>query len=319
VVWIGHWWYANGLMRDSGWRGASERPARLRQAFFVAVILAAAASVLRLGSEAARALLVPILDAGEALGSPGGQDLLRAVLTALISAIPWGIAWWAHVRWMRGESANSNDPGRVATAVRLDLHAVAFVGLAFAAVGAAWLLGLLVDVLLGGERTAGSGRYWLVELANYVPWAILGLLAWGWKWSQARARQAADPVGEAGSMVRRSFLMIVLAGSVIAGLGSLAVVLYRLFGSLLGANLFGNTASELSGPLGTLTVAVAVALYHGLALRSDLTMRTEVSVPPEPLPSQRSLVLIGPPGSHLDGAVQALRNGLPDGYRLDEG
>jgi hypothetical protein len=183
----------------------------------------------------------------------------------------------------------------------------------------AWLLGLLSDLLLGGERTGGPDRFWLVELATFAPYAVLGLLAWGWKWWQARARQVADPVGEAGSMVRRSFLMIVLAGSIVAGLGSLAFVLFRLVGSLLGANLFGNTASELSTPLGILIVAVGVALYHGLALRGDLDLRAEASVPTEPVPSRRGLVLIGPPGSDLDGTVEALRNGLPDGYRLDEG
>jgi len=120
-------------------------------------------------------------------------------------------------------------------------------------------------------------------------------------------------------MVRRSFLLIVLAGSVIAGLGSLAVVLYRLFGSLLGANLFGNTASELSAPLGILIVAVTVGLYHGLSLRRDLALRAAaVPVPAEPVAARRSLVLIGPPDADLDAALEALRTGLPAGYRLDE-
>jgi hypothetical protein len=319
VVWIGHWWYANGLMRDSGWRGASERVARLRQAFFVAVILAAVAWVLSLASMAARAVLIPIIGASDTLGSPDGRDLLRAVLAALIAAIPWGIAWWAHVRRMRSESSQSGDPVRAATSLRLDLHAVAFVGLAFGAVGVAWLLGLLIDLLLGGERTGGPDRFWLVELATFVPFAVLGLLVWAWKWWGARARQAADPVGEAGSTVRRSFLLIVLAASIVAGLGSLAFVLFRVVGRLLGADLFGNTASELSTAMGILIVAVGVALYHGLALRGDLDLRAEASAPAEPLPSRRSLVLIGPPETDLDATVEALRNGLPEGYRLDEG
>ncbi len=321
VVWIGHWWYATRLTRDPGWRGASERPARLRQAFFVAIIVAGSASVLRLGSEAARAFLIPAFGATEAAaGGPGdGGDTLRLVLVALISAIPWAIAWWAHVRWMRDETRQLDDSSRVATALRLDLHAVALVGLAYGAVGTGWLLGLLIDLLLGGERTASPDGFWRVELATYVPYAILGSIAWAWKWWQARARQSADPLGEAGSMVRRSFLLIVLAASIVAGLGSLAVVLYRLFGSLLGANLSGNPVSELSTPSGILIVAVAVALYHGLALRRDLALRAGAAPPPtEPAAPQRSLVLSGPPGSDLDGTLEALRGGLPDGYRLDE-
>ena len=48
AIWLGHVWYANRLMLDPGWRGASERPARLRLAFFVAVLMATAAGTIYL-------------------------------------------------------------------------------------------------------------------------------------------------------------------------------------------------------------------------------------------------------------------------------
>ncbi|MDH4335573.1 MAG: DUF5671 domain-containing protein, partial [Chloroflexota bacterium] len=48
IGWIGHWWYAGRLLRAAGWRASSERVARLRLAFFVAVILGGAFSVIRL-------------------------------------------------------------------------------------------------------------------------------------------------------------------------------------------------------------------------------------------------------------------------------
>lgn len=319
-AWLGHWWYAGRLVSASGWRAAGERGARLRLAFFVAVILAGAFSVVRLAGEALRAILVPVFGATDAIGDDlDGTDLLRAVAIALVSAVPWAVAWWLHQRRMHEEALQADDPSRAVVATRLDLHAVALVGLAFAAVGTGWLVGLLIDVLLGGSRMVSGSGFWRAELANFVPYAILGWIAWAWTWRQAALRQAADPMAEAGSMVRRSFLMIVLAASIVSGLGSLAIVLYRLFGSLLGANLSGNSVSELSTPLGALIVAVAVALYHGLALRRDLGLRaTAAPVPAEPVAAQRRLVLSGPPGSDLDGTLEALRSGLPAGYRLDE-
>jgi hypothetical protein len=127
----------------------------------------------------------------------------------------------------------------------------------------------------------------------------------------------------AASTVRRTYLLIILAASVIASLGSAALVLYRFFGAILGANLGGNTVGELSTPIGVLVVAGIVALYHGQVLRRDLALRA-AEIPPEEATAgaaeaQRHLVLTGPPGSDLGTALADLRACLPPGYRLDEG
>ena len=328
VAWLGHWWYAARLVSASGWRAASERGSMLRLAFFVAVILVGAFSVVRLTGEALRAILVPAFGATDAIGGDlDGTDLLRAVAVALVSAVPWALAWWLHQRRMHEEALQADDPSRAVGATRLDLHAVALVGLAFAAVGTGWLIGLLIDVLLGGSRTVGGSGFWRAELASFVPYAVLGLVVWVWRWWRVQARYAADPEGEASSTIRRSFLLIILAASVVSALGSLALVLYRLFGSLLGADLGGNATSELSTPIGALVAAAGLALYHGLALRRDLALRAAaapaaITEPPAaavPAAVSRALVLHGPPDADLDAAVGALRDTLPPGFTLDEG
>jgi len=323
IGWIGHWWYAGRLLIAAGWRASSERAARLRLAFFVSVILAGAFSVIRLTAEAARAVLIPVLDATDAIGGNLGlTDLLRAVVVALVSAVPWAVAWWLHQRWMHEEALEADDPSREAVAARLDLHSVALVGLAFAAVGTGWLVGLLIDVVLGGPRTVGGSGFWRAELANFVPFTLIGLGVWVWRWWPIQARHQADPAAEAASTIRRSFLLVILAASVITSLGSLAYVLYRLFGSLLGANIGGGIL-ELSMPLGALVAAGAVALYHGLALRRDLALRAAIEpeapvVMPVAERSRRSLVLLGPPDGDSDAALGALREALPPGFTLDE-
>jgi hypothetical protein len=330
-VWLGHWWYAARLVADSGWRGASERPANLRLAYFVAVIGISAFAVIWFVSRAGSAVLVPVLGAAGALGGAAeGDDLLRAVIVSVLSAVPWAIAWWLHVRWVRAESLQVDKPDRAATVDRLDFGVVGLIGLGFGAVGVGWLLGLLVDAALGGNRTIGDG--WRLELAQYLPWSVLGFVVWAWNWAKLQRRHAADPVGEAGSTVRRSYLLIVVAAAVVSSLGSLALVLYRLFGELLGASLSGNAVSELSTPIGALLVAAAVAIYHGVALRRDMVLRAGAE--PEPAPSEapgevpaaaptagelrRTLVLGAPPEGDLDAAVEALRAHLPAGYRLEE-
>jgi hypothetical protein len=89
-----------------------------------------------------------------------------------------------------------------------------------------------------------------------------------------------------------------------------------------------------------LSVAVAVAAYHGLLLRSDLAVRAagaeampEAPAPVEALeatavvpatgapataPTTRRLVLSGPPGADLDAIVASLRAGLPSEASLDD-
>lgn len=321
AVWLGHWWYAARLVGNADWRGESERPARLRFAYFVSVILVATFSVIRLSAAALTALLGPVLGATADFGAEqAGRDVARTAGVALVSALPWAIAWWFHRRSMSREAIGSADAGRAATALRLDQHANAVVGLAFGAVGLGWLLGLLVDLLLGGDRT--SSGLWRSELSTFVPIAVIGSGVWLWWWWRIRARHANDVAGEAASTVRRSYLLIVLAASVIASLASMALILYRLFGTLLGANLGGNAASDLSTPIGAVVIAGAIGFYHGQALRRDAAMHRTEAVPEpsqtEASPTERRLVLVGPADGELGAAVDALRGALPPGYRLDD-
>jgi hypothetical protein len=323
IAWLGHWWYAARLTADPGWRGSSERDARLRLAYFVGAILISAAAVVERLAEGSRAVLIPVFGATQSIGfEVTGSDLVREVAVSLVAAAVWGIAWWLHLQWMHGEALQQDDAGESASAERLQLHAVAAVGLAFGAVGLAWLLGIVVDAVLGGTRTAAATGLWRAELATFVPYAVIGSAVWLWKWSGAMRRLAADPTGEAGSIVRRTYLLIALAASVIASIGSLGLILYRLFGSLLGVSLAGNPVSELSTPIGILLMAVAVAVYHGVAQRRDSAIRAaqaQESPAPQAAPAPgRRLILSGPLDANLDQAISGLRATLPPGYRLEE-
>ena len=323
AIWLGHWWYARSLVRSASWRGASERPATLRLAYFVGVVTFSAFSAIRLVAAALSAMLAPLFGASAVIGeSVAGRDVARVLGVALVSAVPWALVWRVHRRSMGREAILSNDRGRISTTVRLDLHSAALVGLGFGGVGLAWLLGLLVDVVLGGDRTAAGGL-WRSELSTFLPLALIGSAVWLSWWWRIQARRAADAPGEAPSMVRRSYLMIILAASVIASLSSMALILYRLFGTILGANLGGNAASELSTPIGALVVSGAIALYHGQALRRDMAVRAAEAAPERAstgsAEASRRLLLVGLAGSDLDATAAGLRADLPPGYRLDDG
>ncbi len=321
-IWIGHKWYTDRLLLDPGWRGASEREARLRLAYLVAVIVVGVAGTVAMLSLAIQPAVVAWLGT-----SSGGGALAPAVLGPLSSAVTFLVlGWWFHARALRREARDEPNPDRPTLVWRLERTSVALTGLAFAAVGSARLIGLMLDTLAGRNLVVIAGEISALDLGLYVPFAVIGGGVWLSAWIQLERRRVADPVVEAQAPVRRAALLIVLAAAVIAGLASLALILYRLFGFLLGAGLTGDALVELSTPIGILVVAVVGGLYHGLALRRDQALApaepvaesaaepAAVEASPEP---GIGLTLRGPDGTGLEDALAAARVALPEGYRLE--
>lgn len=335
IAFVAHAWYAERLLDDPGWRGLSERPALVRVAFFAIVLGLAGVFVLTDLITAARAILLEVLGDGQAAGERfGGQppSVGRVVVVALLGALPWLLAGLAVRRQALAEAGRSDQPGRRLSVARLEEYLLSVIGLAYGAVALGWLLGLAIDTLLGGNRVAALGSGWRPEIASFLPAAVFGLALWAWRWSWIVLRAGANPIREADSSIRRIALLVVLAVSIIAAVAALAVILHRLFGSLLGIDFGGSVVSALSTPLGALIVAAAVAAYHGLLVRRDGQLRGRQAGPdagvattttPERPPSfagpaQRMLVLRAPSQAALDATLAGVRSGLPAGTRLDD-
>jgi hypothetical protein len=317
AIWLGHAAYAGQLVDEPGWRGASERPAKLRLAYYVAVLVAtAAASIFLLGDGLGNAL-------ASALGVADAEEtdqITGLILLPILSAVPYAIAWWMHSRRMADEAASFGSAERLETEGRLQLYPVALVGLAFAATATAWLIGILIDVALGGERIISGSEGPRRELAQFVPFALIGVAVWIWRWNTVRSRWAVDPVGEAASTTRRTMLLIVLAAGIGAGVISIGIILYRLFGSAFGLAQAGDPVSELSLPVGVVLVAAVVVLIHGSHLRRDQSLREGLDAPAaEPAAVARSTVLrlTGAANADLSSTIEALRQHLPPGYALE--
>lgn len=323
TVWLGHWWYATRMARNPSWRGITERPSLLRAAYLLSAIVASAIALALLGAAALRGLGIAVL--GVTAAMEGGDHPWRDALLALAGMLPWIVAWWAHARWFHRESL-AVGPERVTAAGRLEAAGLVAVGLAFGAMGLAWALGVGLDLVLEGDRT--SGDLWRPDLATALGLAVPGVTLWAICWPRLQRRHVLNPTVEASSLVRRAYLLIAVAGSIVAGLGSLGVVLYRAFGAVLGVGFGDSAASALSGPLGILVVAAIIGAYHGAALRRDQSLRAEsepaASEAPAPLPqtafaATRHLVLVVPPGGDMDAVLHNLRQALPTGFRLEVG
>ena len=315
AAWIGHWWYANRLWADVSERGTIERPASLRFVYFVAVlIVAAAASIGFLGQG-----LSGVLDA--AFGTlDAGSRMIAELIAALLAATLFALAWWIHAGWLRAAAAEPGGPDSAA-GERLVAYPTAIVGLAFGAVGIGRLLGQLIEALFGGGQVVIGGELARDIVADFVPFALLGIGVWLWQWSRVTRARRIDPAGEGASTVRRAALLLVLAVAVLAGVAALGTILYQLFGALFGIDAQGDSGV----PLGALITAVAVAAYHGQLLRHDAALRESVpAISGEPPPADRpelALRLVAPPGTDPDELARirrALEADLPDGYRLDD-
>ena len=330
VVLIGHWLYATSITRDTGWRGASERSARLRLAYLVAAVAASAIAVIVFGAQALSVSLGLALGVEDLITNEGA---LLSIGGPFVSMLPWIGAWLLHLRWMREEATAAGDPDRMATVDRLDAYVVSLIGLGAAAGGVAGLLGLLLDSVLGGNRA--DLDFWRADVARWLALGAIGTVLWLWHWTRVQRRSADAPAVEADSTLRRAYLLIVVAASLITTLGTVAYLLYRLVSAILQVDSTDNVASALAMPLAALLVAAATAIYHGLVLRRDQALRAaggaeepppaaapivepEVTATEVQQPARRTLVLSGPPGADLDTTVAAMRAALGPELQLEE-
>ncbi len=332
VIWFVHLrWSSTAVDPD----GVPERDSRMRLVYFtIAIGVSVAAAVFQL-VDAASPYLRRALDAPDPYGYIDGDGSLgRMALSSLLGAIVWALAWWGHTRWLRREASLRGDAGR-AQGERLIRHAVAAVALGFGATGIGWLVGLGIDLVLGGQRASESA--WRGEAAGWIPIAAVGLALWAWTWRGLLARHRADPVGDASATIRRAYLLLAVAIALVAALAGATLVVYRVVGRLIGAPIEGDLISSLSTPVGALVIALAVGGYHLLAVRADDALRAAHAVPPLPAPplpvaaapapgarpapeaapATRELVLTGTPGEDLTAVVEGLRAALPPGHTLE--
>ena len=314
AVWVGHWADASRIMAMPGARGDSERVSDVRLAAFVATIVVTA--LIGLTSVAIAAGTAIELMLGVASPDGGGHPA-RHVLVPLVTALPFLVAWWLHARWLRAEPIARATAGGVDTVDRLRLYPTLLVGLAFLAIGAAWLIRLLLTVVAGRPALSGDDVM-LQQLAQFVPVVAIGLAVWAWRWPRVAARAQSDPLGEARSATRRSSILVVVAACVLAAIVAGGAVLYRLFGALFGVSFGGDPIAELGLPIGVLVVAGVIGTWFGRLLRTDTKVRAGAD-DAESGPSVSEVLLrLSGPADGIDHAMAALGSATPTGYALEQ-
>jgi hypothetical protein len=312
LIWAGHWLYAARLTVVGGWLAPAEQRSTIRRVYLYGAILLGAFMVLRGFSGSLQEPLRLLFDVSDA---PGRRDSVRQVIEPLLVALPFAAIWLVHRHALTHEAEAYAESETQTSLARLYLYLLSLAGLALGAAAFAYLLGILIDLLLGGGRTVSvSDDWWREQIARFAPLALVGATLWLWYWNQVAQRVAASPVDERRALSRRIYLYAVLGAALVAAIISLGVVLYQVFEALFG--VVGNSGfiEDTSAAFGVLLVAAALVAFHGLVLRRDLEVQSE-AVTAE---VRRSLTLIGPPGSDLDDVLDRLRAELPERHRLEE-
>lgn len=309
LLWGTHWVYSLHIVTGEGWLTRSERRAVIRRSYLY--IAAFTGTVLALVTA------IQILDMlfSRVLGvySSADGDFLARLISLLLRLVPFGVLWLYHQRQITHEAQAFGDAPLQIGVRRLYTYGVALIGLAFAGIGLARLLALVLAALSSGNGSlTTSGDSWREQVSVFTAVTITGAATWIWQWYRVQRWLEHDPAAEREATTRRVYLYSALGGAMIALLGGLSVILYRVLSALLNVSGRGDFVSDISGPTGIAVVALLFLLYHGLILRSDLRTRPAAG----PRPATQRLVLSGPPGADLDRVVTELRAGLPEGFAL---
>ncbi|HEU5424033.1 MAG TPA: DUF5671 domain-containing protein [Nitrolancea sp.] len=311
AVWSLHWWYTQSVLERGDWFSLSERQSTLRRIYLYGVILVTSVLTLLALSSSLETVLRALLSVPV---SSGARAFLRRLIEPPVGAIPFVAFWLFYRQRIRDEARRFGSAAFQDSVSRFYRYGLSLVGLAFTALGAAYLAGILVDLVLGGSRTVGfSAAWWRGQVSQYGAMALVGGAVWLWHWYAIQARRQANPERERWTTSRRFYLYAVLGGSLIATLASFSVILYRLFNLLLNVTPAGGFVSAISAALGVAVIAVALLVYHGLILRRETLARPALETATR---AALHLVLSGPTGADFDAELDALRAQLHPGFEL---
>ena len=309
VLWLAtwrwsNWWFARADDVDP------EADSVLRKVYLYLVLaIAVAWTVWNLGRVLYLFLRAALLPDHPSSGWFGMLDDLGPAVAAVVV---FGVAWLYHVRVLQHEADVAGEASRQASIRWIYSYLVAFVGLATFAVGLAGTVGTVLELLVqpGGSR---STTWWQERMSLFVTLVMVGLPLWAVVWGRLQ-RETVESAARR-SLVRRIYLILVFGLSVLALIGSGAVLLYQLIRVALGEPWTAGETSTAITAGSTVAVAALVLVYHLRTFRGDApTDAEEGAAEPATVPVMRLAVVRASSAEALDACRQRMlamaRNGI---------
>lgn len=189
---------------------------------------------------------------------------------AVSSGVPLGIVWAYYGHWLNRHIEAMGDKVRQAGMKRLYYYILAFIGLVVLFTGTASLFSYIIDALTSLSLLINDANR--STLATAISSIVIGLPLWLTTWRPVQAEALAQ--GEMGdharrSVLRKTYLYVVLFASVIGGMGSAVGLVYQLLRAVLTGDADSNFLNNLLNSLQLLFLFSVVLLYHLSVLRRD--------------------------------------------------
>jgi len=169
------------------------------------------------------------------------------------------------------------DLPRRAGMKRLYFYILSAIGLTAGFTGVALLLSFMIGILTGAHYIGEYGQ--VRQLTGAISTIVIGLPLWLMTWRPMQAEALTDGMmGDHArrSVIRKTYLYIVLFASVIGGMVSAGTLIYNLINAALGGSAAGGFASNVLNALQLLILFAVLLVYHLSALRSDAAAKSDV-------------------------------------------
>jgi hypothetical protein len=204
-----------------------------------------------------------------AFGKPfTGVEFVRQVGGPISVLIPFSAVWAYFGRWLNADIQSVPDTQRRSGLRRFYYYILSLIGLAASFTGLALLVSVVLDQLVG---TALWGESLRGRTAGAIATLAVGLPLWLMTWRPMQAEAlATDADGDHArrSLIRRTYLYLVIFAAVIGLMVSAITLVYQLLTLVLGRTGTYYLSTMLNA-LQLLALFTGLLLYHMSALRRD--------------------------------------------------
>jgi hypothetical protein len=258
-IWFFSWKILQDVLADS-----SERESYLRLGILYLLSLGGVIVVLTAGGNLIYMLLMQVFGEGKKVA-----EFIQDIGGPISLGVPFAVVWAYYGKWLDQQFAFDEDSPRRAGKKRLYFYILSFLGLAATFFAVASLISVVID--LSFTRAYLSGGGFASALSTALGALAAGLPLWLLTWRPMQADALAEgSVGDHArrSVIRKTYLYLVLFASVIGGMISGGTLIFTLINSALGGGS-GDVAKSALNSLQILVWFVVLLLYHLSALRMD--------------------------------------------------
>ncbi|NOH01120.1 MAG: hypothetical protein HND47_03665 [Chloroflexi bacterium] len=265
-IWVFSWRILQDRLADP-----DEKESYLRLGILYLLTLGGVIVSLTAGGNLIYLILMQLFGAGKPW-----TDFFQEIGGPVSVGVPFGVLWAYFGKWLERQFAFDENAPRRAGKQRLLSYILSLLGIAATVFGLISLFSVVIDLALGVTYLSESG--FREPLSGALATLVVGLPLWltAWTPAQAQAMETTDSGEHARrSVIRKSYLYLVLFASVIGGMVSAGTLVFNLINAALGGDV-ANLAKIALNSLVSLIVFVVLLFYHLSALRRDGAARADV-------------------------------------------